>query len=327
MDGFVRTRRLIRRSKKVWVAGLCAASFACGHCLFGDEPAESDSLLSQYLKTTKQVVAEVPAPTARRQSAAASSPPAPSPSPSARRPEPEVDTTGVQQTDKSPIANDSPEQQIRRQTSSRRVKPPEGAPPTSYTTKPPVAATPTPKIEEATPAVAATQPAEVTATPLEVKPQPSVTYVDVPLHGNQTQNPAVSRMEIVTAPSQSQQTTSPISPNKSPSPTQPQIIENTPFVSSRSPIAGTNTTPAPQPQGWNISRAVPAPPVPSQPKVLRTVSAVDEANLPPIVSPDSVPRPGMRKKMQQQAAAATIQATAPTPVLRIELGTKQPPAQ
>src|SRR5437867_4037173 len=59
-------RRFARRSKKYWVAALCAASFACGHYVLGDDDNESESLLSQYQQATQQLVTEVQPSSARR---------------------------------------------------------------------------------------------------------------------------------------------------------------------------------------------------------------------------------------------------------------------
>jgi len=69
----------------------------------------------------------------------------------------------------------------------------------------------------------------------------------------------------------------------------------------------------PLPQVINVSRQ--AAPAPQPPKLASTLAELNDENLPPIVSPDQVPRPGTRKKPVQPAAQTT-------PVLRIDLGKK-----
>src|SRR4051812_41476294 len=64
LRGALRLRRFLRHWRPLWAAGLCAASFATGQLLFGDEgPAsgESSSLLSQYRQATSQMVEETAA--------------------------------------------------------------------------------------------------------------------------------------------------------------------------------------------------------------------------------------------------------------------------
>src|SRR5437879_5860612 len=55
-------RRFLRHWRRLWAAALCAASFATGHMLFGDDgpppPAETPSLLNQYRQATSQMVEE-----------------------------------------------------------------------------------------------------------------------------------------------------------------------------------------------------------------------------------------------------------------------------
>jgi hypothetical protein len=67
----------------------------------------------------------------------------------------------------------------------------------------------------------------------------------------------------------------------------------------------------PLPQIINVSRQAVAPPQP--PKLASTLAELNDEYLPPIVSPDQVPRPGSRNKQVQPAAQTT-------PVLRIDLG-------
>jgi hypothetical protein len=69
----------------------------------------------------------------------------------------------------------------------------------------------------------------------------------------------------------------------------------------------------PLPQIINVSRQAVAPPPP--PKLASTLAELNDEQLPPIVSPDQVPRPGMRKKPIQPTAQTT-------PILRIDLGNK-----
>src|SRR5437867_7780314 len=62
LRGDVRLRRFLRQWRRLWAAALCAASFATGQMLFGDDapplPAETPSLLSQYRQATSQMVEE-----------------------------------------------------------------------------------------------------------------------------------------------------------------------------------------------------------------------------------------------------------------------------
>src|SRR6476469_8423869 len=123
-----RAGRFARRGKKIWVAALCVASYACGHYLFGDDsPPASESLLSQYFKSTKQVVDEVqpPAPIQPATPTKAESQPAliraaiaPKFETSAIKALPKKselpETSRFAATEASPIANDSPDQQLRR---------------------------------------------------------------------------------------------------------------------------------------------------------------------------------------------------------------------
>src|SRR5437764_683566 len=112
MVGLSKGARMARRSKKYWVAALCAASFACGQYLFGDDETDSsESLLSQYQQATKQLVSEVPLPTARRQS----NPPSTQP-PSAKPQQAKLQAIPI-------AASPSDNSQAKPQKSSRRVKP------------------------------------------------------------------------------------------------------------------------------------------------------------------------------------------------------------
>lgn len=305
-----RTRRVTRRGKKFWVAALCVASCACGYCLFGDDsPPAAESLLSQYLKSTKQVVDEVQTP-ATIQPPAPIQPATPAktevhPSPIRSAfvpPKPETpaikaapkrgefsETARFAATENSPIANDSPEQQLRRRISSRRVKPADE----------PAKSTSIAKSDKPTDSTLAAAPA---IAPVETKPQASVTYVDVPQASPSTAE------------------------NKPNSASQPLIIENKQF--SNPPFVVANPMPI-EPQKRIVVQANVSPNSPSQvisvgrqsaavplnAQVVSPASAVGEDNLPPIVSPDSVPRPGMRKR-----PATPSPPTAP--VLRIELGQK-----
>lgn len=294
-----RTRRLARRGKKFWVAALCVASYACGHYLFGDDsPPASESLLSQYLKSTKQVVEEVQPPPPVQPAVPAKTESRPATIRSAFLPQLEApaikaapkrdelpETARFAATEASPIANDSPEQQLRRRISSRRVKP----------TDEPAKSVSIAKAEK--PAVSTP-----TITPVETKPQPSVTYVDVP------------------------QAALPTNESKPAPVSQPLVIENKSFINSPFVVAKpmpiepekriavpANVSPASPSQMISVGRQSAA--VPLNAQVVAPASAVGEDNLPPIVSPDSVPRPGMRKRP----------ATPPlpnAPVLRIELGQK-----
>jgi len=75
LRGALRLRRFLRHWRPIWAAGLCAASFATGHMLFGDDvPAggEGSSLLSQYRQATSQMVEETAA--SREQAAASAQP-------------------------------------------------------------------------------------------------------------------------------------------------------------------------------------------------------------------------------------------------------------
>src|SRR6266436_10266330 len=62
LTGRLRLHRILRHWRRLWAAALCAASFATGHLLFGDDdpPAtvEAPSLLGQYRQATSQMVEE-----------------------------------------------------------------------------------------------------------------------------------------------------------------------------------------------------------------------------------------------------------------------------
>src|SRR5437763_4432261 len=61
LRGDVRLRRFLRQWRRLWAAAVCAASFATGQMLFGDEappPVETPSLLNQYRQATSQMVEE-----------------------------------------------------------------------------------------------------------------------------------------------------------------------------------------------------------------------------------------------------------------------------
>jgi hypothetical protein len=136
-----------------------------------------------------------------------------------------------------------------------------------------------------------------------------VTYIPTP--SEVTPKQLAPRMEIITPA-----TTSTESPRA-----QDTSVLNAPLAINKPvPMRADLWIPAnpvpnqPLPQVINVSRPAVAPPQP--PKLADTLDELNDKDLPPIVSPDQVPRPGTRKKPVQPAAAQS------TPVLRIDLGKK-----
>lgn len=311
MIDVAKTRLRMRRSKRYWVAALCAASFACGHCLFGDDQTgSSDSLLSQYQQATKQLVNE--APSARRQLSGT-----------------KIESTGT--TTVAPAQGAAPSNQTansespaKQQKSSRRVKPTEEKKESSVAK---ADSPPEPVLEDKTEiAKQSTVPSTAASSPtVEAKSPPAVTYIEVPRQTAEVPKRAEPRMEIITAKTAS--TDSPRSaypvaePKLKPSAQSPAGA-NVPFVAAKPIPNQSDSRPAPAsqptpslPQLINVSRQ--SPPFPQVTNTPAAISEVDEDHLPPIVSPASVPRPGTRKPQPKPAPQAT-------PVLRIELGAKQP---
>lgn len=320
MFDLANARLLARRSKKYWVAALCAASFTCGHYLFGDDDADSsESLLSQYQQATQQLVGEVQLPTARRQPAAnktdahASRPqpvkaeaavaetngPAP-PQKSSRRVKPSPQSTTAEAIAKSeaPI-----ETNLKSNYQVVAKEEPTGAKPDLVQNSP---APQTPTEPTATPAENRSLP---TVTYIELPPQSAVTQKEVPPQSAATQKDVAIRMEIIT------QTTAGA---ESPRSQDPGAQKSPWVVTKLAPMQAEVRSPTkpelsqPLPQIINVSRTI-APPQP--PKLAETLAELNDEHLPPIVSPDQVPRPGTRKKPVPQTAQAT-------PVLRIDLGKK-----
>jgi hypothetical protein len=326
-------RLLARRCKKYWVAALCAGSFACGHYLFGADDDESESLLSQYQQATQQLVTEVQPTTAGRTGPATTAN-----SHSSRLQPAKAQAASVATPGQSVLSNAPAPQQ----KSSRRVKPPQPATPES-----PVAATSSPSqpsqpagaeplakadapanaehpatdessateqpsenqpelVQRAPAAPAAPQPRAVASA--DEKPLPTVAYVPQP--STVTQKQLAPRMEILTPATAGDQ-----SPRA-----QDPAMQNAPLLTTKpAPTQAEVWLPAnpvpsqPLPQVINVSRQAVAPPQP--PKLASTLAELNDNGLPPIVSPDQVPRPGMRKKQTPPAAQAT-------PILRIDLGKK-----
>lgn len=64
MVGIARSRRIARRrTRALWAAALCSASFVTGHVLFGEEPPANapaaESLVKQYLEAKSDLVGEL----------------------------------------------------------------------------------------------------------------------------------------------------------------------------------------------------------------------------------------------------------------------------
>jgi hypothetical protein len=300
-----------RRNKKYWVAALCAASFACGHCLFGNDDNESESLLSQYQQATQQLIKDVQPPSARRQTATTRT------DGRSHRPEP----VKAEET----FATSSPTQP---QKSSRRVKPSQQPVPDSVVVK----AEPSAAVESVLrPDSLATDQSSAKSQPASDKtkfsPHSPVTFAAperAPPASEETRLPIVTQIEVLQQPALSHESVSPrmeiITPGTASAQSprwQDSAAKDGPFVAARSIPIETDVrqtsqpqTSQPLPQIINVSRQI-APLQP--PKAPAQPIEVDDEHLPPIVSPDQVPRPGTRKRQLQQAAQAT-------PVLRIDLG-------
>lgn len=332
MLNLANSRLINHRSKKYWVAALCAASFACGNYLFGDDDADSSgSLLSQYQQATRQLVTEVQPTTARRPGSAANTNPLTS-----RLQPAKAQAAGVASPGQTSASNAPASQQ----KSSRRVKPaqPSAAETTVAKADVTTRSEPSAKSESLAKADApakaeplatdeppaqeqsagnhaelaqhvpvASEPTPV-AAPTESKPLPMVTFL--PPQSEVTPKQLAPRMEIITPAN-----TSTESPR-----TQDLSAQSAPFALTKpAPTQAEVWLPAnpvpsqPLPQIINVSRQAVAPPQP--PKLASTLAELNDEHLPPIVSPDQVPRPGMRKKPVQPAAQTT-------PVLRIDLGKK-----
>jgi hypothetical protein len=307
-------RLLARRSKKYWVAALCAASFACGHYLFGADDDENESLLSQYQQATQQLVTEVQPQGTRRPASASNT------NPHTSRPQPvKAQAAGVATADQSVLLKAPAPQQ----KSSRRIKPSQDPTPDSTlakTEQPERAETPTTEqlpaneqlagkaVEIAQQAPSVPPAAQTPPMASENKPLPMVTWV--PPQSAPTQRQLAPRMEIITPAT-----------SADPSPrSQVFAAQITPFDAAkpvpmqaevRSPATPQNTQPVPQ----IITVSLPAAAPPQPTKLATSLAELNDENLPPIVSPDQVPRPGTRKKPIPQAAQAA-------PVLRIDLGKK-----
>jgi hypothetical protein len=322
-----------RRSKKYWVAALCGASFACGNYLFGDDDS-SESLLSQYQQATQQLVTEVQPSSGRRPGSATNA------NPHTSRLQPAKAQAASVATPGQIIASNAPAQQ---QKSSRRVKPAQQPtsesavakadsptqselPPKSEplanadaraksetlgTEEPPAqeqSAGNQAELAQHAPAASAVSEPTPAAAPTESKPLPMVTYMPSP--SQVTQKQLAPRMEIITPAN-----TSTESPRA-----QELASQNVPFAVTK-PVTTqaevwlpANPVPSqPLPQIINVSRQAVAPPQP--PKLASSLAELNDEQLPPIVSPDQVPRPGIRKIAIQPAAQTT-------PVLRIDLGKK-----
>jgi hypothetical protein len=340
MLDFAHARQFGQRSKKYWVAALCATSFACGNYLFGDDSDESESLLSQYQQATQQLVTEVPPQIARQSGSATNSTshssrlqPAKAQAASIASPgQTAVSNTPVPQQKSSrrvkPTQQQSPESSVANADLPTKVEAPPQPEPSAKTESLAQADTPTiaepaateePTVREQAaehkPVLAQQAPAAPTApepppaaAPVENKPLPKVTYI--PPQSAVTQKQLAPRMEIITPAAT--ETESPRA--------QDQAAQNSQFAANRSvpthseaqPIAQPQVS-QPLPQIINISRPAVAPPPP--PKLASTLAELNDENLPPIVSPDQVRRPGTRKKPIQPAAQST-------PVLRIDLSKK-----
>jgi hypothetical protein len=337
------------RSKKYWVVALCAASFAGGNYLFGDDSDESESLLSQYQQATQQLVTEVQPQSARRPASSTSA------NPHTSRPQPaKAEAASIAIPGQSATSSVL----VPQQKSSRRVKPSQPPPPETTVAKnelPPVKPEPPVRNESVTktdvatkvepltteetpaaqqpsedktelaqqvpaisaiPATAAAIPTTTAAsepspaiTPTENKPLPMVTYI--PPQSEVTQRQLAPRMEIILPA-----TTGTPSPRAQDPATQSASIAINRSVPMQNELRP--TTPSPQasqplPQIINVSRQSVAPPQP--PRFAESLAELNDGNLPPIVSPDQVPRPGTRKKPIQPAAQSTA-------VLRIDLSKK-----
>jgi hypothetical protein len=135
-----------------------------------------------------------------------------------------------------------------------------------------------------------------------------VTYI--PLQSEVIQKQLAPRMEIITPA---------ITNTESPRAQDLAAQNAPPLVAKPVPMQAELWVPAnpvpsqPMPQIINVSRQSIEPPQP--PKLASTLAELNDGDLPPIVSPDQVPRPSARKKPVQPAAQST-------PVLRIDLGQK-----
>ncbi|HEY2415216.1 MAG TPA: hypothetical protein VGI40_23435 [Pirellulaceae bacterium] len=330
MFDMARARLHTRRSKKYWVAALCAASFASGHYLFGADDDESESLLSQYQQATQQLVTEVQPSSTRRPGSATNTNPHTS----------RLQPAKAQAASAASSGQAAPSNVAQQQKSSRRVKPaqqptsessvakadsltqselPSKSEPLANAEAPakaePPAADDRPAQEQpadnqaelaqhAPAAPAASEPPPA-APWTESKPLPMVTYI--PPQSEVTPKQLAPRMEIIT----------PANTNTKSPRAQDPAAQSAPFVVAKSaPTQAEVWLPAnpvpsqPLPQIINVSRQAVAPP-----KLASTLAELNDQNLPPIVSPDQVPRPGARKKPIQPAAQTT-------PVLRIDLGKK-----
>jgi hypothetical protein len=306
LRGALRLRRFLRHWRPLWAAGLCAASFATGHMLFGDDgPAggERSSLLSQYRQATSQMVEET---AASREQAAASA------QSESRDLKPDV---GARRSEIRVQPTETPEPKS--EFEGRLL-----APAKSRTPAEPSAAHPRTQIQNPQSQMSHLRPAGVQSAK-------SVSLVEAtPITRSESESPAKELSQTHAGATNTKPTVE-IAKTASAKP-----AESAPARKPLKEIARPTAAPSSKPTEHQVVAKV-QPTVrilqPTDPSARKSgpaaqTSTVDEENLPPIVPAWAVPRPGAKKRAMAGGAPAGNPPMngAAQSSMRIELGSPPP---